>query len=146
MATCRPPVGFPIPCRHRQWLRRRSALPQSISPCGENGHSPSGQTFRPVRAASPDRSSGTAGPAGRPCTMRDIWRYFGAELLWVMIPSLLVVAFAMTRLRRAPASRPHNVQVVARALLVVISLVAGAILFSPVSRTTHARFLDLHLL
>ena len=78
--------------------------------------------------------------------MRDIWRNFGAELLWVTIPSVLVVAFAISRLRRAPGARPHNVQVVARALLVVISLFAGAMLFSPVTKTVHARFLDLHLL
>ena len=78
--------------------------------------------------------------------MRDIFRNFGAELLWVAIPSLLVVGFAISRLRRVPGSRPHNVQVVARALLVVISLVAGAMLFSPVTQTVQSRFLDLHLM
>ncbi len=78
--------------------------------------------------------------------MRDIWRNFGAELLWVTIPCLLVLAFSVSRLRRSTGSRSYNVQVTARALLVVIAVVAGAMLFSPVTRTTHARFLDLHLL
>ena len=78
--------------------------------------------------------------------MRDIWRNFGPELLWVSIPGLLVVAFATTRLRRAAGSSLHNIRVVARALLVVISLIAAVMLFSPVTKTVHARFLDLHLL
>ena len=78
--------------------------------------------------------------------MRDIWQNFGSELAWVTIPSLLTIVFALSRLRRLPGAMPHNVQVSARALLVVISLVAAAMLFSPVTSTTHAHFIDLHLL
>src|ERR1700712_3588168 len=78
--------------------------------------------------------------------MRDLWSNFGAELAWVAIPSLLIIVFAVSRLRRRPGARSHNVQMLARALLVVFSLVAPAMLFSPVTSTMHARFLDLHLL
>ncbi|SDO54473.1 VanZ like family protein [Nakamurella panacisegetis] len=76
--------------------------------------------------------------------MRDLWNLFGTELLIVTIPALLAVAVGATRLRRT--GRIHNMRVVARVLIVVISLAAAAMLFSPVATTTHARFLDLHLL
>lgn len=76
--------------------------------------------------------------------MRELWRLFGTELLWITIPGLLAIAFGASRLRRG--ARPQNIQIVARTLIVVGALVAGAMLFSPVSKTTHARFLDLDLL
>ena len=76
--------------------------------------------------------------------MRDLWHLFRTELLWVTLPALLTIALGVSRLRRA--DRVHNIRVTARVLIVVIALGAGAMLFSPVARTTHARFLDLHLL
>lgn len=76
--------------------------------------------------------------------MRELWRLFGTELLWVMIPAGLAVGIGISRLRRAEPV--HNMRIVARALIVVFSLAAGAMLFSPVATTVQARFLDLHLL
>jgi hypothetical protein len=102
-----------------------------------------GERIRPPLVTAP------AIPAQRPAhpgvqnVVRDIWRLFGTELLWISIPALLAVAFALSRLSRAPGSGPNNVKIGARALLVVMGLAAGAMLFSPVSKTVAANAVDL---
>ncbi|MET3807673.1 glycopeptide antibiotics resistance protein [Nakamurella sp. UYEF19] len=76
--------------------------------------------------------------------MRELWRLFGTELTWIALPVLLVVVSTAIRMRSQALAL--NLRTGARSLIAVISLIAGAMLFSPVTRTTHARFLDLQLL
>ena len=77
--------------------------------------------------------------------MRDVWQLLQPELGWLAIPIAVVIVVLAFRLIRPGTSVPR-IRISARGALVVLAVLVGALLFTPVSRTTHARYLDLDLI